>query len=307
MKPLLTILFACILLFPGTSQAQSTQYTTEIEIRIALIEKIIFLIEQIKQLQAILLAQQELEQSASTYTPQTSYTTTGPWLSKISASSPTYQTELYRGQYESIYTTKTTVTTASIPNNDEQIWQLLIDVVGAPTARTYINEFRIYSDSNAEFDAFIELKRLEVGTGDWIFGINDADFDLDNASSRQNLRDLFIHEYAHLLIHYRPAVETLFTNKFWTTDDYEHKRDVSSASLSKRDDLIENYYSKNDQDFISSYATISPEEDFSESFLHFVLLEKPTGVSTSDKKINFLYDYADLVTIRTQIRDRLNL
>ena len=55
-------------------------------------------------------------------------------------------------------------------------------------------------------------------------------------------------------------------------------------------------------DFVSDYAMTNPEEDFAESFTHFVLEEKPTGELLSHRKIRFFYDYPELVRIRDEIR-----
>lgn len=53
--------------------------------------------------------------------------------------------------------------------------------------------------------------------------------------------------------------------------------------------------------YVSKYAMYSPEEDFSESFAHFVLTQTPKGDNVKEEKILFFYQFEELVQLRTEI------
>ena len=56
---------------------------------------------------------------------------------------------------------------------------------------------------------------------------------------------------------------------------------------------------------MTEYAASNPDEDFAESFVAFVLKEKPTKSTTVDQKIRFFYDFPELVEMRDFIRSNL--
>ncbi|WP_419865888.1 putative zinc-binding metallopeptidase [Ureibacillus xyleni] len=57
--------------------------------------------------------------------------------------------------------------------------------------------------------------------------------------------------------------------------------------------------------FVSEYARVSPEEDFAESFAHFVLTQTPEGNTVKDEKILYFYQFEELVQLRTKILSRV--
>ena len=48
-------------------------------------------------------------------------------------------------------------------------------------------------------------------------------------------------------------------------------------------------------DFVSDYAMNSPDEDFAESFYHFVTTEKTEGKTLSSRKILFFYEIPEMI------------
>ena len=65
------------------------------------------------------------------------------------------------------------------------------------------------------------------------------------------------------------------------------------------------FYKKYQYKFVTEYAASNPDEDFAESFVAFVLKEKPTKSTTVDQKIRFFYDFPELVEMRDFIRSNL--
>ena len=65
------------------------------------------------------------------------------------------------------------------------------------------------------------------------------------------------------------------------------------------------FHQKYKTQFVTEYAATNPSEDFAESFMIFVLTEKPTKSTIADQKILFLYDFPELVEMRDFIRSNL--
>jgi hypothetical protein len=65
------------------------------------------------------------------------------------------------------------------------------------------------------------------------------------------------------------------------------------------------FYSIHADQFLTSYAATSPEEDVAESWAFFILAPRPEPTSIANQKILFFYDYPELVTLRQELRNRL--
>ena len=64
---------------------------------------------------------------------------------------------------------------------------------------------------------------------------------------------------------------------------------------------VHEFYSKYPDQFVSEYAATNPREDIAESWTEFVMRPKPTDTSTADQKVQFFYEYPELVETRRQI------
>jgi len=227
-------------------------------------------------------------------------------LSPLSLSRDTFDSNLYSGDYESIYSIGGRHTGPPSSNSDERMWQLFVDTIGVSATKEYVGEFRTYDDKYSEFDAFVETDSSLGNSAEWVLAVNTATLDIHDEDETESTQELFIHEYAHLLIHNMPDAEESFIDSFWTSNDLNHSKEVAGASSRKASRLAEEYYDEKPNAFVSSYATISPEEDFAESFMHFVTEKRPRGDRKYEKKMLFFYDYSELVEIRSDIRSRIN-
>jgi len=79
-----------------------------------------------------------------------------------------------------------------------------------------------------------------------------------------------------------------FYNKFW-----KNLNTVIGASL---------YFEKPDL-FVDQYSSQDVDEDIAESFMLFVLSNRPAGNSVAEQKIQFFYSYPELVKVRDGIRE----
>ena len=90
-----------------------------------------------------------------------------------------------------------------------------------------------------------------------------------------------------------------FVDKFWT-DILAENRNINN------DEEFFAFYEKYKDRFVTEYAATNPGEDIAETFTLFVIDDMPTGNSIADQKIQYLYEFSDLVTIRQRIRDNIN-
>lgn len=63
-------------------------------------------------------------------------------------------------------------------------------------------------------------------------------------------------------------------------------------------EYLDDFYAKYSDRFVTEYAATSPVEDIAETFMLFVLDNKPVGNKISDKKIRFFYEFPELVEVR---------
>lgn len=84
----------------------------------------------------------------------------------------------------------------------------------------------------------------------------------------------------------------LFYNNYWNDIFDEHQ------SLS-----VESFYEKYKSRFVTDYAATNPAEDIAESFTKFVINNnKANGNTIADKKVNFMYDFDNLISLRDYIK-----
>ena len=176
---------------------------------------------------------------------------------------------------------------------DPNLWTLKVDIVdaGDPHSLTYTLLH--------EFGHFLTLKPSQVPPDSQVF---------------YNLDDEAIYEQAQV------ACPTYFTgegcsnpgsyidsffNRYWS-NFYSEWQEVHPTKGGDADgDRLHEFYNMYKDQFLSSYAATSPEEDIAESWTYFVLSPKPEPTSIANQKILFFYEYPELVALREQILNRL--
>ena len=97
----------------------------------------------------------------------------------------------------------------------------------------------------------------------------------------------------------------LFFQKFWIDTHIGFK---PFFEFDNHNEFLEHnaqFYAKYQDQFVSDYAALNPEEDFAESFSAFILKEKPTKSTITDQKILFFYEFPEMIKIRDFIRSNL--
>ena len=95
-----------------------------------------------------------------------------------------------------------------------------------------------------------------------------------------------------------------FGSRFWSEEVYETWANaflLYDKEEGTYDAALHDFYSKYPDQFVSEYAATNPVEDIAESWTEFVMRPKPTGTSIADQKVQFFYEYTELVKIRREI------
>jgi hypothetical protein len=186
--------------------------------------------------------------------------------------------------------------------DNTSMWNLFYDILDAyPT--------EILDDKEIIYTTIHEYGHIVTSDIDQI----DVDLQLINLSTDENFDELFQIKsescYPNVLVADGCAKSTsyinLFYQKFWIDivtewDDIQYIEDenefVEQSNL---------FYEKYQDQFVSAYSSTSVDEDIAESWTVFVLNDKPLGVTVSEQKIRFFYDFPELVEIRDYIRKEL--
>jgi hypothetical protein len=96
-----------------------------------------------------------------------------------------------------------------------------------------------------------------------------------------------------------------FFQEFWVDIYPSFKWYFEFDDYDKFEDHNALFYKKYKTQFMTDYAATNPDEDFADSYMLFVLKEKPTKSTIADQKILFFYDFPELVEMRDIIRSNL--
>ncbi len=188
----------------------------------------------------------------------------------------------------------------------KKIWRDIVQVFPKQYLEL-LTEFQIFSDGAGLMTGEVyKVIQNDQQTG-WGIAIDPADID--------DIAYTLLHELAHTIDIYqsRPQCESegIFTNEnrylqhftkqFWEPygDTFTNLQGMNKTNREKE---IETLSKKYKDFFLTDYALKNSEEDFSESFAHFVLLNKPSTKTIADQKIQFFYDYPELVHLRSSLR-----
>ena len=182
------------------------------------------------------------------------------------------------------------------------MWNLFYDILDV-----YPDEF--IDDKETIYTTIHEYGHIVTSGTDQI----DVDLQLINLSDDENFDELFQTKsescYPNVLVSDGCAKSAsyinLFYQKFWTDivaewDDIQYIEDENEFV-----DQSDLFYEKYQDQFVSVYSSTNVDEDIAESWTAFVLNDKPLGVTISEQKIGFFYDFPELVEIRDHIRKEL--
>ena len=97
----------------------------------------------------------------------------------------------------------------------------------------------------------------------------------------------------------------IFYQRFWADILPEFEQISLIEDDTERLDKMAEFSKKYSSRFITTYASTNIQNDIAESWSAFVLLDKPASSEASMQKINFFYEFPELLNLRDEIRDEL--
>lgn len=214
----------------------------------------------------------------------------------------------------------------------EAIWQTFTSLIPEQD-RSFVTEFAVLSDGSN--NVLAGVSPTYDNPREWTLKVDIAD-----AANPYSLDYSLLHEYGHLLtlnasqvppdeqVFYHPDDQAIYQNAVNSCPQYFTGEGCSNAGSyineffhrywsnlytewqktqgqEAKQELLYNFYSANADQFLTSYAATSPEEDVAESWTIFLLSPRPEPISIANQKILFFYEYPELVALRQEIRNRL--
>lgn len=180
-----------------------------------------------------------------------------------------------------------------------------------------LGQVLVFQGTENTFDAFVET--IPPDHKQWRYGTHEEL--LAQPYSDANT-ELIVHELAHIISYEKiPSVSrsdisnchdyfdhhgcpapgsylSAFVDNFWTTADLNRAEEFARADDAF--DVTYDYYESNEEEYVSDYAVLGPEEDFAESFMFFVLGMDPGGQDAT-AKVDFFSDYTKFKEVRAAI------
>lgn len=206
----------------------------------------------------------------------------------------------------------------------QAIWEQVVAVAGEQVATNEITSFRLYTDGVSNYLGWV-VQEYDWDT--WLISLDVLDVENDPEEFRATL----VHEVAHILTLDDSQMEVsgrYYDEQFHDCDTYLNidgcLAEDSYLHLfiesywsdllrvweridSYDEDEVYNFYLEYEDQFVNDYAATNPEEDIAESFSYFVLWDYVDSTDIWRQKINFFYDFPELVSRRDVIRSYYDL
>jgi len=217
----------------------------------------------------------------------------------------------------------------------EEIWKYFTRLIPFDQ-RALINGFSIITDGKNNILAAVN--QSDRDPNQWELNVDFAD-----ASQKTSLTFTLLHEFGHLLtlnsdqatvdmaVYQNPDNTTIYKRevdacpqyftgegcskpdsyinqffaRFWTDFYAEWQTIDAEPNEDKRNNLLDDFYHKYQDQFLTDYAPTNPAEDIAESWTFFILSPKPESDSIANQKILFFYEYPELIQLRAQILDKI--
>lgn len=190
---------------------------------------------------------------------------------------------------------------------------------------------KLWSRTNALIptDYLKYFKKLEIGTdgeegilasvveledlSKWAMFLDTKDAFTNEKAFKSDFDFTVIHELGHVItLNSTQLSQAEQTGTYSTMEGHALKESYINAFYqmfwqdqnTSEEDAYERY-DENPNAFVSDYAATNVEEDMAESFAQFVTGDKASGQTLADQKINFFYNYPELIKVRDDIRNQL--
>jgi hypothetical protein len=189
-----------------------------------------------------------------------------------------------------------------------KIWEEIAELSPDSLSNNYIEKYQIFDNKSDDTLAFVDD---EDGNGKWRVAVNLAGY---NTSTERENKSTFIHELAHIISLNTSQVNsnadenncpTFFLDEGCTKNNsylYNFQKTFWTGVKKNSEGAAEFDENK----YVTEYATTNEVEDLAESFAFFVLgKEGEPNTPTKNAKVNYFYNYPELVQIRKDMRNVL--
>jgi hypothetical protein len=211
----------------------------------------------------------------------------------------------------------------------ERIWRVFSLLIPEREYANYLDKLVLVSDGEKGIVAYVE--QTPEDPTKWILVVDPADVftKFGGFKDRERLIAVLTHEYGHLLSLNNEQADVnissitcgrlyhtgegcprnesylkTFRDNFWNDSDLK----VALNFFLAQDKEARNTFYENKKDsFVTKYASRNIYEDFSESFLTFIITERPDLEFPKDEKVIFFYQFEELVGLRDKIRENMIL
>lgn len=191
------------------------------------------------------------------------------------------------------------------------VWDTFVRIASVEFVATMVDEFHVGDAPDVDNAASVLLMD---NTDRWILSAN-----LAVSEVRGDLMVTLVHEFGHILTLQSRQMSTttgpcttleleegcladdatmwVFHQQFWVPYG-----DTAPAHDNQDWDLGRAFFDEHEGDFVSDYAASTVVEDIAESFMAFVLENRPRGDSIAAQKLEFFWQVPEYVEIRERIR-----
>lgn len=197
---------------------------------------------------------------------------------------------------------------------DDAAWETFVKIATPETASELLTSYTVFDDPESDTHASVGQSAEDPAL--WTLEVNAA------GEGGLELEQTMVHEYAHLLSLNpdevaldAPSCTTLvlaegcalpgsmlvsFHEQFWAAYG------GAAPSADNADvDVAEAFYEQHEEAFVDDYAATNVVEDFAETYMVFVVEDRPDSGSAVAEKLGFFWDRPSEVERRDRIRAAL--
>ncbi len=204
---------------------------------------------------------------------------------------------------------------AKIDNQHQKIWDKVQDIIPSKYMEM-INRFEINTDGYGEITAFVD----SVDNRNWSLSVDIRDLLDEDGRFMEDGIITIIHEFAHIIsLNSEQMTTDKRDNTLYTVEEGTLKKDsylnmyyqrfwkdlISEREKTYNDEDFYTFYENHSNDFVTEYAATNPVEDFAETFAVFIVEDRKSDDEVVNQKVNFFYQFPELVTLREDIREAI--
>jgi hypothetical protein len=190
----------------------------------------------------------------------------------------------------------------------QEVWDQVHALVPKEILQNYLDSFQVFADKNEETIAFTNT--ADDNDSLWKFGVNIPIFNLEDEKEK---KVTLIHELGHIITLNNKQIAQIKKEEcktYYSDDGCSGENSYLNLFVKQFWHVKEEPKDNNTEDadeasFVDAYAATNPEEDLAETFAYFVVQPKATGTLIKDQKLNFFYQFPELVKMREQMRAQL--